>query len=88
MSPDTPHWTLHDIRRTVATGMAALGVALPVVERLLNHVSGSFAGIVGVYQCHDYAEQKRAAMEAWAGHVEAIVTGEADDNIVPIRHGR
>jgi integrase len=86
--PGTPPWVLHDIRRTVATGMAALGVALPVVERLLNHVSGSFAGIVGVYQRFDYAEQKRGAVELWAQHIERLVTGEAGDNVVPLRHGR
>lgn len=88
MPKETPPWVLHDVRRTVATGMASLGVALPVVEKLLNHVSGSFAGIVGVYQRHDYAEQKRVAMELWAGHVKAIVSGMEADNIVPMHHGR
>lgn len=65
-------WTLHDLRRTVVSGMARLGVALPVVERVVNHVSGSFAGIVGVYQRHDFADEKREALEKWADHVAAI----------------
>jgi integrase len=43
-------WTIHDLRRTFASGLASVGVQLPVVERLLNHVSGSFGGIVGVYR--------------------------------------
>ena len=43
-----PHWTLHDLRRTAASGMARLGINLPVIEKVLNHTSGSFAGIVGV----------------------------------------
>ena len=73
MPADIPPWVLHDVRRTVASGMAGLGVNLPVIEKLLNHVSGSFAGIVGVYQRHDFAEPKRAAMESWAQHVEALV---------------
>ncbi|SOE01762.1 tyrosine-type recombinase/integrase [Caenispirillum bisanense] len=66
-------WRLHDIRRTVATGMAALGVQLPVVERILNHTSGSFGGVVGVYQRHEFLEERRAALEGWARHVAALV---------------
>jgi integrase len=42
-------WTIHDLRRTVATGLAMLGVAPHVIERVLNHVSGTFAGVAGVY---------------------------------------
>jgi len=64
-----PHWTLHDLRRTVATGLQRLGVRLEVTEAVLNHVSGSRAGIVGVYQRHDYFDEKRAALEAWAQEV-------------------
>jgi integrase len=56
-----PAWTLHDIRRSVATGLAGLGVNLPVIERCLNHVSGSFGGIVSVYQKHSFADEMRAA---------------------------
>jgi integrase len=74
MPAETAPWVMHDIRRTAASGMAKLGVNLPVIEKLLNHVSGSFAGIVGVYQRHSFADEKRAAMQAWARHVEAIVT--------------
>lgn len=66
-------WTLHDLRRTVASGMAKLGVSLVVIEKVLNHVSGSLAGIVGVYQRHEYAEEKRAALQQWADHVERLV---------------
>jgi integrase len=44
------NWTLHDLRRTFATNLQRLGVRLEVTESLLNHVSGTGAGIVGVYQ--------------------------------------
>jgi integrase len=71
------NWTVHDLRRTAASGMARLGVGLPVIEKVLNHVSGSFAGIVGIYQRHDFAGEKRAALEKWADHVSTIVTGKA-----------
>ncbi|MCW6509688.1 tyrosine-type recombinase/integrase [Lichenifustis flavocetrariae] len=70
---EMPPWRLHDVRRTVATGMARLGVVLPVIEKLLNHTSGSFGGIVGVYQHHTFRDEKRAALELWAEHVQSIV---------------
>ena len=58
-------WTVHDLRRTVATGLQRQGVRLEVTEAVLNHVSGSRGGIVGVYQRHAWTEEKRAALEAW-----------------------
>jgi integrase len=66
-------WRIHDLRRTVATGMQKLGIPLVVTESILGHVSGSRAGIVGVYQRHDYAQEKSAALQAWGAHVVAIV---------------
>ncbi len=81
------HWTLHDLRRTAATGMARLGIALPVIERTLNHVSGAFRGIVSVYQHHDYADEKRHALEVWASFVERLVAEDAGGNVVPRRGG-
>jgi integrase len=84
MKPAQP-WVLHDLRRTAASGMAALGVKLPVIEKCLNHVSGSFKGIVGVYQRHEYAAEKRHALQTWADHVDGLVSGKpADDKVVPL----
>jgi integrase len=65
-------WSIHDLRRTVATGLQRLGVRLEVTEAVLNHISGSRGGIAGVYQRHDWAAEKRAALDAWAAHVLAI----------------
>jgi integrase len=79
-------WILHDIRRSVATELAGLGVNLPVIERCLNHVSGSFAGIVGVYQKQKYEVEQRAAMELWGRHVEALASGGG--NIVELASAR
>jgi integrase len=73
---DMPGWTLHDLRRTVATGMAKLGIGLPTIERCLNHVGGSFGGIVGVYQKHEFSEEKKRAFDAWGRHVEELVSGK------------
>ena len=66
-------WTIHDLRRTAASGMARLGVSLVVIEKVLNHVSGSLAGVVGVYQRHEFANEKRAALQQWADYVERLV---------------
>jgi integrase len=65
-------WTLHDLRRTFASGLAPLGVGIPVIERLLNHVSGSFGGIVGVYQRYDYMPEMRDAISKWEHHVQSL----------------
>jgi integrase len=79
-------WRLHDLRRTMATGLQKLGVQLEVTEAVLNHVSGSRAGIVGVYQRHTWADEKRAALLAWGAHVEAIVEGrDGSGNVTPLR---
>ena len=81
-----PDWTLHDLRRTMATGLQKLGVRLEVTEAVLNHVSGSRAGIVGVYQRHEWADEKRAALDAWGEHVAAIVEGrDVAENVTPFR---
>jgi hypothetical protein len=68
----------------MASGMARLGVRLEVIERVLNHISGSFGGVVGIYQRHSFADEKAAAFDAWSRHVESLVTGKAD-NIVLMR---
>lgn len=78
------HWTFHDLRRTAATGMARLGIPVRVTEAVLNHVSGTGGGIVAVYQRHDYADEKRNALEAWARLVYDLVNGKAD-NVLRIR---
>tara|TARA_R110000868_G_scaffold20217_1_gene85781 strand:- start:6533 stop:7168 length:636 start_codon:yes stop_codon:yes gene_type:complete len=66
------HWTLHDLRRTCATNLAALGVPVHVTEKLLNHVSGTTSGIVAVYQRHAYIDEMREAIEAWEKRVRMI----------------
>lgn len=70
---DVPEWRLHDIRRTVATGLQRLGIRIDVTEAVLNHRSGSRAGIVAVYQRHEYDAEKRHALERWAEKVAEIV---------------
>lgn len=71
-----PAWRVHDLRRTAATGMAALGFPPHVVERVLNHISGTQSGLVGVYQRHEYRAERKAASTTWAARVTAIRKGQ------------
>ena len=82
--PEVESWTLHDVRRSVATNLQKLGVRLEVTEAVLNHVSGTRAGIIGVYQRHDWGGEKRAALDAWERRLVAIVSGGSADNVVAL----
>jgi integrase len=63
------HFTLHDLRRTAASSMTRLGIPRLHVEKVLNH---STADVAEVYDRHDYATEKRTALERWAAHLEAL----------------
>jgi len=76
MKPEAP-WVVHDLRRTVATNLQKLNVPIHVTEAVLNHRTGTVSGITAVYQVHDYANEKRAALAAWGREVERIVTGKS-----------
>jgi integrase len=78
-------WVLHDLRRTMATGLQRLGVRLEVTEAVLNHVSGSRSGIVGVYQRHGWKAEKSAALLSWTAHVLSVAEGKPDaGNVVAL----
>ena len=68
-------WTLHDLRRAAATHMGRLGVAPHVVERILNHESGVFRGVAGVYNRFQYVPEMRDGLERLAGHIEGLLRG-------------
>jgi hypothetical protein len=82
LGTEPPAWALHDIRRTVATGMAEIGVQPHVIEAVLNHVSGHKAGVAGVYNRASYAGEMAAALDKWAGYIKTIVSPA---NVVPLR---
>jgi integrase len=78
------HFTPHDLRRTAATFMAALGVPGIHVEKVLNH---SLGALVETYDQHHYTEEKRSALEKWSTHLSAIIAGKDSANVVPlVRH--
>lgn len=71
-------WRLHDLRRAAATGMQKLGCRLEAIEAALGHISGSRAGIVGVYQRHAFTEEARDAL-AWWGHASPDLSMRAPE---------
>jgi integrase len=66
-------WRLHDLRRTVATGMADLGVLPHVIEAVINHISGHKAGVAGIYNRASYATEKHAALALWSCHLRELL---------------
>ena len=68
-------WVLHDIRRSVATGMANLNVQPHIIEEVLGHSGGHKSGVAGIYNRATYAAAVRAALGVWHDHVRAIVAG-------------
>lgn len=73
-----PAWKFHDLRRTAATGMQRLAIPPHITEAVLNHKSGTIRGVAAVYSRYDYADEKRAALDAWAKFLAAIVEGRTD----------
>lgn len=73
---DLHPWRVHDIRRTVASGMARLGVVPHVIEAVLGHANGQISGIAAVYNRHSYDAEKRAALDLWGSHVEGLIASQ------------
>jgi integrase len=78
-------WRLHDLRRTCVSGMARLGVAPHVADKVLNHQSGTISGIAAVYQRHDFLAEREDALERWGAHVMQIIATVAADEGKAIR---
>jgi integrase len=74
------HWRLHDLRRTMVSGMARLGVAPHVADKILNHVAGTISGVAAVYQRHEFLKERRDALERWGEHVEGLLREEKRSN--------
>jgi integrase len=70
-------WTLHDLRRTFATNLAALGIAPHVVERLLNHSSGTISGVAAIYNKFQYMDEMRAAITLWEERLASLLAQHA-----------
>jgi integrase len=77
-------WRIHDIRRTVATGMAELGVQPHIIEAVINHRSGHKAGVAGIYNRATYELEIKLALVLWADHLLAIVENR-ESNVTPLK---
>jgi integrase len=78
-------WRIHDARRTMATGFQRMGVRFEVTEAVLNHTSGaSRSGVAAVYQRHEWTDEKRQALSAWANHLEQLLHPVDDAKVVSI----
>jgi integrase len=77
-------WTVHDLRRSAATGMADIGIQPHIIEAVLNHVSGHKAGVAGIYNRSNYDREVRTALIAWADHIREITTG-VEPTVIPMR---
>jgi integrase len=73
-------WRLHDLRRTCVSGMARLGVAPHVADKILNHQNGTISGVAAVYQRHDFLAERKQALKVWGAHVARITTQEINRN--------
>jgi integrase len=82
--PAISAWILHDLRRTAATGMARMNIPPHVVDKILNHVSGSIRGVAAVYNRHSYLDERRAALDGWANRLATLLAG-SPVNVVLLR---
>ena len=72
-------WRLHDLRRTCVSGMARLGVAPHVADKILNHQAGTISGVAAVYQRHEFLAERRAALDTWGVHIERVLAGISEE---------
>jgi integrase len=79
-----PEFILHDLRRTAATGMARLNIAPHVVDRVLNHSSGTIRGVAAVYNRFEHLNERRAALEAWGRYIDGLLAPQKS-NVVELR---
>jgi integrase len=81
------NWRIHDIRRSVVTGMVSIGVLPHIVELVVNHVSGHKSGVAGIYNRSEMMPERRTALERWAAHLAGIIEGKTA-NVVAYASGR
>jgi integrase len=80
-------WTLHDLRRTATSGMARLGVAPHIVDKILNHSGGTIRGVAAIYNRHQYSQERKAALELWGTYIAKLVKPSVvtADRLSPVR---
>ena len=82
---EVSEWRLHDLRRTVTSGMAKLGIAPHIADKILNHQSGTISGVAAVYQRHEFLDERKTALNAWGNYVQSLLDKTDRDNVVNIQ---
>jgi len=78
-------WRLHDLRRTCVSGMARLGVAPHVADKVLNHQAGTISGVAAVYQRHDFLKERLEALDLWGAHVGRLLSGMPHERRIALK---
>jgi Phage integrase family len=78
-------WRLHDLRRTCVSGMARLGVAPHVADKILNHQAGTISGVAAVYQRHEFLAERRAALDLWGAHIGQVLGETSQDRRIDLK---
>jgi integrase len=78
-------WRLHDLRRTCVSGMARLGVAPHVADKILDHQTGTISGVAAVYQRHEFLAERRAALDLWGAHVAKLIKDLAPERRIELK---
>jgi integrase len=79
-------WRLHDLRRTCVSGMARLGVAPHIADKILNHQAGTISGVAAVYQRHDFLAERRAALDEWGAHLDRILVNTSHEGDIGLQN--
>jgi integrase len=74
-----PAWRIHDLRRTCVSGMARLGIAPHIADKILNHQSGTISGVAAVYQRHEFLSERQEALDRWGRHVARILSDTSNE---------
>jgi integrase len=78
-------WRLHDLRRTCVSGMARLGIAPHVADKVLNHQTGTISGVAAVYQRHEFLAERKAALDKWGSHFGQLLRKMSRDHRMDLK---
>ena len=78
-------WRLHDLRRTCVSGMARLGIAPHVADKLLNHQAGTISGVAAIYQRHEFHAERRVALDLWGAHIGQLLEEKSQDRRMDLK---
>jgi integrase len=78
-------WRLHDLRRTCVSGIARLGIAPHVADKILNHQAGTISGVAAVYQRHEFFSERRQALELWGAHIGQLLEEKSQDRRMDLK---